>query len=76
MADNNGASKYAVYWYRSLCLETEKANVVLVRKYSKISTILGVMNMKAGGILLIAGCIIGVPLLPIVYGKIYRNYKR
>ena len=35
MADNNGASKYAVYWYRSLCLETEKANVVLVRKYSK-----------------------------------------
>ena len=35
MADNNGTSKYAVYWYRSLCLETEKANVVLVRKYSK-----------------------------------------
>jgi hypothetical protein len=102
MADNNGASKYAVYWYRSLCLETEKANVFWsgstvkeseisnIAAYNRangimwlvfslvmwISTILGVMNMKAGGILLIAGCIIGVPLLPIVYGKIYRNYKK
>lgn len=41
-----------------------------------VSTILGAMNMKAGGIFLIAGCIIGVPLLPIVYGKIYRKSKK
>ena len=41
-----------------------------------VSTILGSINMKAGGIILIAGCIIGVPLLPIVYGKIYRKYKK
>ena len=34
MADNNGAGKSAVYWPWSLCLEKEKANVVLVRKYS------------------------------------------
>ena len=41
-----------------------------------VSTVLGAMNKKTGGILLIAGCIIGVPLLPIVYGKIYRKYKK
>ena len=40
-----------------------------------ISTILGAMNMKVGGIILMAGCIMGVPILPIVYGKIYRKYK-
>jgi hypothetical protein len=41
-----------------------------------ISTILGTMNMKAGGIFLMAGCIIGVPVLPVVYGKIYQKYKK
>ena len=41
-----------------------------------VSTVLGAMNMKAGGILLTAGCIIGVPLLPIVYGKIYQKFKK
>ena len=41
-----------------------------------ISTVLGAMNMKAGGIFLMAGCIIGVPVLPIVYGRIYRKYKK
>jgi hypothetical protein len=32
--------------------------------------------MKAGGIFLMAGCMIGVPILPIIYGKIYREYKK
>ena len=41
-----------------------------------ISTILGVMNMKAGGIFLMAGCIIWVPVLPVVYGKIYQKYRK
>ena len=41
-----------------------------------ISTILGAMNMKVGGIFLIAGCAIGVPGLPIIYGMIYRKYRR
>ena len=41
-----------------------------------ISTILGVKNMKTGGIFLMAGCIIGVPVLPVVYGKIYQKYKK
>ena len=35
MADHNGAGKSAVYLPWSLCLETEKANVVLVGKYSR-----------------------------------------
>lgn len=41
-----------------------------------VSTILGSLNMEAGGIVLIAGCVIGVPVLPIVYRKIYRKYKK
>ena len=40
-----------------------------------VSTILGAMSSKTGSIVLIAGCVIGIPLLPIVYGKIYRKYK-
>ena len=41
-----------------------------------ISTIFGGLNMKIGGITLIVGCILGVPALPIVYGRIYRKYKK
>ena len=41
-----------------------------------VSTVLGAMNMKAGGILLTAGYVIGVPLLPVVYGKIYQKFKK
>lgn len=40
-----------------------------------ISTILGALNMKAGGICLIASSLIGVPVLPLIYGKIYNKYK-
>ena len=39
------------------------------------STVLGFLNMKASGICLIAGCVIGIPALPIVYGRIYNKYK-
>lgn len=74
-------------WSGSTVKESEISNIAVYNRANGImwlvfslvmwiSTILGVMNMKAGGILLIAGCIIGVPLLPIVYGKIYRNYKK
>ena len=81
------------FWSGSTVKESEISNIAAYNRANGImwlvfslvmwiSTILGVMNMKAGGILLIAGCIIGVaciigvPLLPIVYGKIYRNYKK
>ena len=41
-----------------------------------ISTVLGAFKMGAGGIVMMAGCIIGIPLLPITYSKIYAKYKR
>ena len=39
------------------------------------STALGFYRMKAGGIALIAGCIVGIPSLFIAYLKIYNRYK-
>ena len=41
-----------------------------------ISMIVGVLNMKTGGIILIAGCAVSVILLPIVYTMICRKYKK
>ena len=41
-----------------------------------ISTVLGCCNMAAGGIFLMAGNIIALPLLPFIYSKIYAKYKR
>ncbi len=41
-----------------------------------ISTVVGYLHSQAGGICLIAGCVIGIPLLPILYGKIYNRYKK
>ena len=74
------------FWSGSTVKESEisdvsaynRANGIMWLVFSLVlwgSTFLGAMNMKAGGIFLIAGCVIGVPLLPIVYGKIYRKYK-
>ncbi len=40
-----------------------------------ISTALGVMGMKWGGIFMIVGVIAGGVSLPIVYSKIYDRYK-
>lgn len=56
-----------------------KANGIMWLGFSAIfwvSTILGVLNMEAGGICLAVGCIVGIPALPISYGKIYKKYKR
>lgn len=56
-----------------------KANGIMWLAFSVIfwiSTVLGYFNMPAGGILLIAGCLIGVPALPVAYGKIYKKYRR
>ena len=41
-----------------------------------VSTVLGYLNMAAGGIVLMAGSIMGIPILPITYSKIYAKYKR
>ena len=40
-----------------------------------VSTFLGYFYIKAGGVVLIATCILGIPALPIAYGKIYKKYK-
>ena len=41
-----------------------------------VSTVFGCLKMKTGGIILLAGCFLGVPLLPLIYGRIYRKYKK
>lgn len=41
-----------------------------------VSTFLGFFQMKAGAIVLVAACVIGIPALPIVYKKIYNKYKK
>ena len=41
-----------------------------------ISTVAGYLHGQAGGIVLIAGCIVGIPILPVIYGKIYNRYKK
>lgn len=75
------------FWSGSTVKESEisdvsaynRANGIMWLVFSLIlwcSTFLGAMNMKAGGNLLIASCVIAVPILPIVYGKIYRKFKK
>lgn len=74
------------FWSGSTVTESEisditaynRANGIMWLAFSLlmwVSTILGNTHRKEGGILLIAACIIGVPILPIVYGRIYRKYK-
>ena len=74
------------FWSGSTVTESEisditaynRANGIMWLAFSLlmwVSTILGNIHRKEGGILLIAACIIGVPILPIVYGRIYRKYK-
>ena len=41
-----------------------------------VSTILGYFYIKAGAIILISSCILGIPALPMVYERIYKKYKR
>ena len=75
------------FWSGSMVKESEISDIAAYNRANGfmwisfslvmwISTILGAMNMKAGGIFLMAGCIIGVPVLPIVYGRIYRKYRK
>ena len=40
-----------------------------------ISTILGGVHETAGGIFLILGCVLGTPVMVLIYGKIYEKYK-
>ena len=40
------------------------------------ATVLGVANKAAGGIVMIAGCVVCVPLMPVVYSMIYKKYRK
>ena len=40
-----------------------------------VSAVLGAMNLKAGGIFMFAGSLLGVLILPFVYSRIYKKYK-
>lgn len=56
-----------------------RANGVMWLAFSMVfwaSLILGFMNIKAGAIVLIAGCVVGIPFLPAVYGRIYRKFRK
>ncbi|MBQ1409871.1 MAG: hypothetical protein IIY94_01140 [Oscillospiraceae bacterium] len=75
------------FWAGSTVEESEitdipaynRANGIMWLGFSVIfwgSTVLGCLHMKIGGIALIAGCFLGVPLLPIIYGRIYQKFKR
>ena len=41
-----------------------------------VSTFLGLANKAVGGIIMIAGCVLCVPVLPIVYSRIYKKYHK
>ncbi len=75
------------FWSGSTVKESEisdiraynRANGIMWLAFSAvfwISTGLGALSVKAAGIFLIAGCALGVPVLPLVYNRIYRRYKR
>lgn len=75
------------FWSGSTVKESEISDIAAYNKANGImwigfsvmmwvSTVLGALNSKIGGIILITGCIIGVPILPIVYGKIYHKYRK
>ena len=41
-----------------------------------ISTFLAFSSMKLAGIVMLVGCILCVPVLPFVYSRIYKRYKK
>ncbi len=56
-----------------------RANALMWLGYSLIywaSTILGFWQMTAAGIVLVFGCVLGTPLLAVIYHKIYLKYRR
>lgn len=56
-----------------------RANGIMWICYSGVfwfSTILGFFQTDAAGIVLSAGCLGGIPVLIITYGRIYRKYRK
>ena len=74
------------FWSGSTVSESEitdipaynRANGIMWICYSLvfwISAIMGLFEIAAAGIVLIVGCLVGTPILVIVYGRIYKKYK-
>ena len=56
-----------------------RANGIMWLAFSALlwlSTVLGMLNMKSGGICLIIACTVALPLLPLVYSRICKRYKK
>ncbi len=56
-----------------------KANGIMWIAFSLVSwasTVAGCKSLKVGGLVLLAGCIVAVPILLVAYNKIYKKYKR
>ena len=56
-----------------------RANGIMWLAYSGvfwISAVLGIFELDAAGAVLAAGCIGGIPVLVMVYKRIYDKYKR
>ncbi len=75
------------FWSGSTVGEEEISNVPAYNRANGIMwivfsllfwacTILGFVSMKIAGLIMLIGCVLCVPVLPIAYGKIYRKYRR
>ena len=67
------------FWSGSTVREEERENGIMWICYSLvfwISTIMGLWEISTAGLVLAAGCLGGIPILVIVYSRIYRKYKR
>ena len=40
-----------------------------------IGTAAGCVRMSMAGVIIIAGCVVGIPALPVTYTRIYKKYK-
>ena len=74
------------FWSGSTVKEEEIADVRAYNRANGImwivfslplwaSTVAGCFDMMAGGIILMAGCLVGIPGLVIAYRKIYAKYR-
>ena len=74
------------FWSGSVVKEEEisdipaynRANGIMWIVFSLLfwaSTILGFVSMKIAGLIVVIGCVLCVPVLPIVYGVIYKKYR-
>ena len=56
-----------------------KANGIMWLCYSAVfwvSTLLGLLQLEVAGAVLAVGCLGGIPVLVVAYGRIYKKYHR